>query len=90
MQPSWTPLACRSADGWWCDEEKDALLSRLASESDYEIRFGIWEQVQQQFFEDVPRLKIGDSRRIVVRSPQLQGITSTNLQPEFSNAWLEE
>lgn len=87
--PSLRNLTC-SADGWWCDEEKDELLSQLASESDFEVRYGIWEQVQQQFFEDVPRLKIGDSRRIVVRSPKLQGITSTNLQPEFSNAWLEE
>lgn len=87
--PSLRNLTC-SADGWWCDEEKDELLSQLASESDFETRYDIWEQVQQRFFEDVPRLKIGDSRRIVVRSPRLQGVTSTNLQPEFSNAWLEE
>lgn len=83
-------LTC-SATGWWCTEEKDELLADLASESDFEVRYEIWEQVQQTFYEEVPRLKIGDSRRIVARSPQLNGLSaSTNLQPEFSNAWLEE
>jgi peptide/nickel transport system substrate-binding protein len=81
-------LTC-SATGWWCTAEKDELLAQLASESDFQVRYGIWEQIQQAFFEEVPRLKIGDSRRILVRSPQLRGLSvSTNMQPEFSNAWL--
>lgn len=83
-------LTC-SATGWWCTEDKDELLADLQSESDFETRYEIWEQVQQRFYEEVPRLKIGDSRRIVARSPKLNGLSaSTNLQPEFSNAWLEE
>lgn len=82
-------LTC-SATGWWCNEEKDALLERFQSESEYDERFAIWEQVQQRFYDEVPRLKIGDSRRLLVRSPRLQGIGPTELQPEFSNAWLEE
>lgn len=80
-----------SATGWWCDEEKDALLADLQSESDYETRFEIWEEIQRRFYEDVPRLKIGDNRRILVRSPQLHGISeTTQLQPDFSSAWLDE
>lgn len=81
-------LTC-SATGWWCSEEKDALLARLQRESDFETRVAIWEQVQQAFYDEVPRLKIGDSRRILVRTPNLHGIGQTELQPDFANAWLE-
>ncbi|HEX5167067.1 MAG TPA: ABC transporter substrate-binding protein [Thermomicrobiales bacterium] len=78
-----------SAAGWWEDDEKDQLLADLQSEADYDKRFAIWEQVQARFYEDVPRLKIGNSLRILVRAASLQGIGPTEMQPEFSNAWLE-
>jgi peptide/nickel transport system substrate-binding protein len=78
-----------SAAGWWEDDEKDQLLADLQSEADYDTRFAIWEQVQARFYEDVPRLKIGNSLRILVRAANLQGIGPTEMQPEFSNAWLE-
>lgn len=81
-------LTCK-ATGWWCTPEKDELLARLQTESDFKTRVEIWHQVQQRFYEEVPRLKIGDSRRILVRSPKLQGIGPTELQPELANAWLE-
>jgi peptide/nickel transport system substrate-binding protein len=81
-------LTC-SATGWWCDEEKDQLLADLQTESDYEERFAIWEQVQQRFYEDVPRLKIGNTMRVIVRASTLHEIGPTEMQPEFSNAWLE-
>ena len=78
-----------SAPGWWEDTEKDQLLAELQTESNYDKRFAIWEQVQYRFYEDVPRLKIGNSLRILVRSASLHGIGPTLMQPEFSNAWLE-
>jgi peptide/nickel transport system substrate-binding protein len=79
-----------SATGWWENEEKDELLNQLQTESDYDARFALWEQVQQAFYEDVPRLKIGNMNRILVRSAQLHDIGPTEMQPEFANAWLEE
>jgi peptide/nickel transport system substrate-binding protein len=77
-----------SATGWWGDEEKDRLLSELQAEADYDKRFALWEQVQRRFYEDVPRLKIGNSRRVLARSIRLHGIGPTEMQPDFSNAWL--
>jgi peptide/nickel transport system substrate-binding protein len=79
-----------SATGWWEDEEKDELLAQLQSESDYDRRFELWEQVQQKFYEDVPRLKIGNTLRVLVRSSDLHDIGPTEMQPEFSNAWLKK
>ncbi|MCC6776254.1 MAG: ABC transporter substrate-binding protein [Hyphomicrobiales bacterium] len=81
-------LTC-SATGWWCDAEKDRLLTDLQATADMAARLKLWEQVQERFYEDVPRLKIGDSRRLVARSPKLRDVGATELQPEFSNAWLD-
>ncbi len=84
-------LTC-AAPGWWCDASKDTLLADLhvQGESNHETRFAIWERVQRQFYEEVPRLKIGDGRRLVVHSAKLHDIGPTALQPEFSSAWLAE
>ncbi|MDQ3227954.1 MAG: hypothetical protein M3Q50_15165, partial [Chloroflexota bacterium] len=79
-----------AAPGWWCDASKDALLADLSGEADHETRFAIWERVQRQFYEDVPRLKIGDARRLVVHTAHLHDVGPTSLQPEFSRAWLAE
>jgi peptide/nickel transport system substrate-binding protein len=79
----------KKATGWWVNDEKDRLLAELQTESDYDKRFALWEQVQAMFYEDVPRLKIGNMLRVLVRSNRLQNIGPTEMQPEFSNAWLE-
>lgn len=86
--PSMRNLSC-GATGWWCEEEKDQMLADMLTESDIEVRFELWEQVQQQFYEDVPRLKIGNTLRVNFHASNLQDIGPTEMQPEFSNAWLE-
>lgn len=79
-----------SATGWWENEEKDELFAELQSESDHDRRYEVWERIQYLFYYDVPRLKIGNIRRVLARSSALSGIGPTQLQPEFSNAWLRE
>lgn len=79
-----------SATGWWENEEKDALFAELQTEADFERRFEVWEQIQFMFYDDVPRLKIGNIRRLLARAAVLEGIGQTEMQPEFSNAWLRE
>ncbi len=78
-----------SATGWWEDEEKDRLLAELQFESDFERRYEIWENVQYMFYEDVPRLKIGNSKRILARSKNLHDVGPTEMQADLSNAWLD-
>ncbi|CAN5491479.1 ABC transporter substrate-binding protein [soil metagenome] len=79
-----------SATGWWENEEKDALFADLQTEADHERRFEVWEQIQFLFYEEVPRLKIGNMRRLLARAMSLQDIGPTEMQPEFANAWLQE
>jgi ABC-type transport system substrate-binding protein len=82
-------LTCQ-ATGWWCNETKDELLANLQSEYDLDKRIAIWEEIQQLFYEDVPRIKIGDSRLLRVQASNLEGISATvGLQPDFSNSWLQ-
>ncbi len=86
--PSMRNLSC-NATGWWCEEEKDQMLADMLTESDIEVRFELWEQVQQRFYEDVPRLKIGNTLRVNFHASALRDIGPTEMQPDFSNAWLE-
>lgn len=79
-----------TATGWWGNPEKDDLFTTMQLEADHNRRFEAWERLQFLFYEDVPRLKIGNIRRLLARSASLQGIGPTEMQPEFSNAWLEE
>lgn len=83
-------LTC-SAPGWWCDEEKDELLSLIQTEGDPDTRYEHWEQVQRLFYEQVPRIKVGDTFPILVRSRHLKGFPQVNqLQPAFWNSWLDD
>jgi peptide/nickel transport system substrate-binding protein len=83
-------LTCE-APGWWCDPEKDELLKLLQRESDFETRYQLWEGVQRLYYEQVPRIKIGDTYSVVARSPRIEGFpTLTQLQPSFWNSWLRD
>jgi peptide/nickel transport system substrate-binding protein len=83
-------LTCE-APGWWCDPDKEELLRLLQAETDFDSRFEVWEQVQRMYYEQVPRIKLGDTHPLIVRSPVIQNFPRMiQLQPSFWNAWLEE
>jgi peptide/nickel transport system substrate-binding protein len=83
-------LTCDAA-GWWCDEEKDELLRLVQMESSFDERYAIWEEIQYLFYEQVPRIKIGDTFSLLARSPRIQNFPSlTQLQPAFWNSWLDD
>ncbi|MFP4233324.1 MAG: ABC transporter substrate-binding protein [Nitriliruptoraceae bacterium] len=76
------------AGGWWEDPEKEALLDQLRAVDDLPSRQELWAAVQQRFHEDVPRIKIGDIRRVVAHRSELRGLQDTDLQPDLSTVWL--
>jgi peptide/nickel transport system substrate-binding protein len=86
--PMMRNLTC-AADGWWCDAHKDELLRVVQSDPDFDVRRDAWEQVQTLFYEDVPRLKIGNTNRVLAMSSDLRDVGPTAMQPDFSNAWIE-
>jgi len=59
--------------GWWSSESSLALSADLLSETEFDTRFGIWEQVQTAAYTELPALKTGDSSVCSFRSEKLGG-----------------
>jgi peptide/nickel transport system substrate-binding protein len=81
-----TSLQC-NWPGWWCHEEKDRLLGELIREADPKKRKAIIDRIQTVFYEDVGRVKLGDTFALNVVRKDVRGFRAT---PElfFWNAWL--
>ena len=84
------PIQSCEWPGWWCSEEKMELAAALHTETDFETRYDILEQIQALFYEEVPLIKLGDMARMIARSPRIKNfVTPVQLQPAFWNVWLE-
>lgn len=77
-----------AAGGWWDDPIKEALLVQLQTSGDLEERQALWAEVQSRFHVDVPRIKIGDLRRVVAQRREVRDLGPTELQPDLSATWL--
>lgn len=77
--------------GWWCTDAVVDLVDQLRSESDFDVRFGIWEEIQQLAYDEVPFVKDGDSSSIQVTTSNLMGLSEqSQIGPILWNTWLEE
>ncbi len=86
-----TFVATTSWPGWWDTEEKVELVSQIEQETDFDVRFEAWEQLQELFYEQVPMIKLGDDMDFNARSPRLQGFEPiTQLGVAFWNMWVED
>ncbi len=79
-----------SFPGWWCSAESQDLLSQLRHDADVNTRFQTWEKLQENFYKEVPMIKLGDTKSISVRAKKLQGFSlQTQLGPILWNTWLK-
>jgi peptide/nickel transport system substrate-binding protein len=77
--------------GWWSDPEALDLAQQLASETDFETRFEIYEQIQTLAYETVPAVKTGDSSTIAVWASSVGGYGApVQRGVPFWNVWLDE
>jgi peptide/nickel transport system substrate-binding protein len=77
--------------GWWDTEEKNELTQRFWTESDYDTRFEIWEEIQQLSYEEVPQIMMGHASVLQAYSVHLQDPPEyTQLGASFWNSWLDE
>jgi peptide/nickel transport system substrate-binding protein len=74
--------------GWWCHEEKERLLADLARESDVKKRKAIIDRLQAIFYEDVGRIKFGDSFSLVAARKEFRGDFRQYPVLVFWNSWL--
>jgi peptide/nickel transport system substrate-binding protein len=94
FRPDPTQLAIMqlcSWPGWWCSDSSNALLDKIRSESDFDARFKLWEQLQQNFYTEVPMIKLGDTKSVIAQAKKLQGVSEQQqLGPQLWNVWLEK
>jgi peptide/nickel transport system substrate-binding protein len=85
-----TFIASTTWPGWWDSDRKVELVSQIEQETDFDIRFEAWEQLQELFYEEVPMIKLGDDMDLNARSARIQGFEPvTQLGVAFWNMWVE-
>jgi peptide/nickel transport system substrate-binding protein len=80
-------------DGKWCTEEKTAVIEQLQTESDFEARYAALEELQRLFYEQAPMIKLVNNYGVAALTSNVQGLLGRmhfELEPEFTNCWLEE
>ena len=79
--------------GWWCSPEKEAAFERLLTETDFDLRYEAFEEMQRLFYEEVGGIKQQNNYGIMVIRNEVKNFgpdtTLFELEPEFTNCWLE-
>jgi peptide/nickel transport system substrate-binding protein len=79
--------------GWWCSPEKEEAFERLLTSIDFEERYAAFEDLQRLFYEEVGGIKQQNNYGIMVIRNEVQNFgpetTLFELEPEFTNCWLE-
>jgi peptide/nickel transport system substrate-binding protein len=81
-----TSLQC-NWPGWWCLDEKDRAMEALARETDPKKRRVLVERAQQLFYEDVGRIKFGDSFSLAAVRKEVRNLRAVPWLA-FWNVWL--
>jgi peptide/nickel transport system substrate-binding protein len=74
--------------GWWCNEEKEKLITELRQESDVKKRKALVDRIQAIYYEDVGQVKLGDYNTLDVARRELRGDFRTAPRLYFWNSWL--
>ena len=72
-EPTVSPQVLCDWPGWWCNPEKEALLQAMTRELDGKKRAATWEKIQNIFYADAARIRLGDYFRLDARRKDVQG-----------------
>ncbi len=79
--------------GWWCSPDKEAAFERLLTEIEFDARYAAFEELQTLFYEEVGGIKQQDNYGIMAIRNEVRNFgpntTLFELEPEFTNCWLE-
>jgi len=87
-EPAFSTAAACGWPGWWCHEDKEQWMAALGRETDHKKRKAIWDKVQQIFYDDVGRVKLGDFFGLEAIRKEVQGYRPTN-EMNLWNVWLK-
>jgi peptide/nickel transport system substrate-binding protein len=81
-----SPMLC-DWPGWTCDPKLDAMMARLAAETEFNKRYAIWTEIQRWFWDEVPNIKFGDFFSLRIKQKHIMGYAN-RYRPFFWNVWL--
>lgn len=77
--------------GWWCDDEIIELVERLRTETDFDTRYEVFEQIQKMAYDQVPFVKNGDTMALTARYHTVQNLSpQLMIGPILWNVWIEQ
>ncbi|KTS70120.1 hypothetical protein NS206_01420 [Microbacterium testaceum] len=88
--PVLLPYLQQTFPGTWVSPDRDALLSKLSTESDAAARKATWEQLQTLVYEDLPFLKFGTSRPLLITANRVHTEHPDELAGWYYNTWLDQ
>lgn len=86
-----TFLKLCSYAGWWCDDTAESLMDDLQRESDVDKRHAIYDDLQEEIYDQVPFVKLGDTAGIQAYAERVHGVEkagSSGILPW--NLWLDQ
>jgi ABC-type transport system substrate-binding protein len=77
--------------GWYDSEESLALADQLLREPDFDTAYGIWEELQQNIYTEIPAIKLGDVAIASYYSERIGGwVNQIEQGIPYWNLWLEQ
>jgi len=86
--PSMLTLLNPFYPGWWESPKFIDLLDKLATETDFDKRYKVMEEIQELFYTEVPAIKVGDYGNLRIAAKNVHGFENLN-EPFFWNVWKE-
>jgi peptide/nickel transport system substrate-binding protein len=87
-------LSSPDYSGFWTSPEKEEAFERLLTQTEFEDRYAAFEDLQRLFYEEVGGIKQQNNYGIMAAAAVLKNFgpetTLFELEPEFTNSWLEE
>lgn len=86
--PVLLPYLQSSFPGTWKSTERDTLLAQLASQTSQSDRKATWDKLQTLVWQDLPFLKFGTTKPLVVTSESVHLNHADELTSGYYNVWL--
>jgi peptide/nickel transport system substrate-binding protein len=88
--PVLLPYLQQSFPGSWVSADRDRLLAELSTESDLEVRKQTWDELQEVIYGELPFMKFGTTRPLVITSNRTHVAYPDELAGWYYNVWLDQ
>ncbi|HBY96276.1 MAG: ABC transporter substrate-binding protein [Ardenticatenaceae bacterium] len=89
--PMLSPQFLGTYAGWWQSDKAQAQRSQLMAKPKFQDRFPIWEDLQRDWYDEVPCLYVGNTRGYRIMNPKLMDADQlTVVTRAMWNAWFQQ